>query len=281
MLIQRVVTAVLLLTVLGLTLVVTNPLYFLALLTVLVGLATFEWLRLTLKSNLHWLAYCGGVVMAASAFWLALSWARTGVERNLVFEMAVLLSALVWLVAVPVRLYTAKIDHRNASIIWSLFAPITLFATFGALAALWLMAGTWNLLSLLALIWIADIAAYFGGRRFGRRKLAAQISPGKTQEGAAFGVAGVLIWLLATAHVDNSFAQALLKHWGWLGLIASAVLLGVLAIMGDLFESYLKRQAGVKDSSALLPGHGGVYDRVDAVVAVVPVAYLLVFGMNT
>ena len=280
MLIQRVVTAVLLLAVLVLTLAANNPLYFLTLLTVLVGLATFEWLRLTVKSNLQWLAYSAGIAMAAAAFWQGLSWAQNGVERTMLLEAAIVVSAFVWLIAVPVRLYTAKINFQNVSVAWSLFAPITLFATFGALAALWLVVGTWHLLSLLALIWIADIAAYFGGRRFGRRKLAAQISPGKTREGAVFGVAGVMIWLLATAHIDNSFAQALLASWGWLGVLGSGVLLGVLAIMGDLFESYLKRQAGVKDSSGLLPGHGGVYDRVDAVVAVVPVAYLLVYGIN-
>lgn len=280
MLIPRVVTAVVLLAILGFALAANNPLYFLTLLTVLVGLATFEWLRLTVKSNLQWVAYGCGIAIAAAAFWLALSWTEAGVERSALLQAAIFVSAFVWLTAVPVRLYTVKINHQNASVLWSLFAPITLFATFGALAAIWLVIGTWYLLSLLALIWIADIAAYFGGRQFGRRKLAPQISPGKTREGAVFGVVGVLIWLLATAHIDNSFAQALLIHWGWLGVLVSGVLLGVLAIMGDLFESYLKRQAGVKDSSGLLPGHGGVYDRVDAVVAVVPVAYLLVYGVN-
>ena len=132
------------------------------------------------------------------------------------------------------------------------------------------------LLSLLLLIWIADVLAYFGGRRFGKHKLAPSISPGKTREGALFGLAGVLIWMLATAFYEGSYAFWLLQALGWAGLILGSLLLGVLAIMGDLFESFLKRQANVKDSSRLLPGHGGVYDRVDAVVAVVPVAYLLV-----
>jgi CDP-diglyceride synthetase len=117
---------------------------------------------------------------------------------------------------------------------------------------------------------------YFRGRRFGKNKLAPQISPGKTREGAFIGLCGVVIWLAVSALYENTYASELKAAWGWPGLILAALLLGLLAIVGDLFESYLKRQADVKDSSRLLPGHGGVFDRIDAVVAVVPVAYLLV-----
>lgn len=280
MLIQRIVTAVVLLAVLVVALSASNPFFFLALLALLVGLAAFEWLRLTVQNNLKWLAYCAGIVIAIGSLWQALHWTEAGGDGGWLLQATIYLSVLVWLIVIPVRLYTAKINLQHVSLAWSLFAPVTLYATFGALALVWLASGTWYLLSLLALIWIADIAAYFGGRRFGSRKLAAKISPGKTQEGALFGLVGVLLWLLATAHVNNSFAQDLLDRVGWLGLVASALVLGMLAIMGDLFESYLKRQAGVKDSSGLLPGHGGVYDRVDAVVAVVPLAYLLVSGVN-
>jgi phosphatidate cytidylyltransferase len=127
------------------------------------------------------------------------------------------------------------------------------------------------------IIWVADIFAYFGGRQFGRHKLAPSISPGKTREGALIGLAGVLLWMLLSAQWAGSYAADVMGRWGVLGVIVVAVLLGSVSVLGDLFESLLKRRAGVKDSGRLLPGHGGVYDRVDAVVAVVPVAYLLVY----
>ena len=95
-------------------------------------------------------------------------------------------------------------------------------------------------------------------------------------EGAFAGVLGVVLWVLITALFwDDSFGSVLVKKWGWLMASVFAVILAIISIAGDLFESLLKRRAGVKDSSALLPGHGGVYDRIDAVVAVVPLAYLL------
>ena len=124
-------------------------------------------------------------------------------------------------------------------------------------------------------IWVADIAAYFAGRTFGRRKLVPSISPGKTLEGALAGVVGVVVWLVVSAHWPQTFATELLAQWSWAGLILAAVVLALFSIAGDLYESLLKRRAGVKDSSQLLPGHGGVYDRIDAVVAVVPLAFLL------
>ena len=123
---------------------------------------------------------------------------------------------------------------------------------------------------------MADIAAYFAGRAFGRRKLAPSISPGKTLEGAFAGVIGVVVWLTLSTQWPESFAANLLSHSSWFGLLITGVLLAVFSIAGDLYESLLKRRAGVKDSSQLLPGHGGVYDRIDAVVAVVPLGFLLI-----
>jgi phosphatidate cytidylyltransferase len=160
--------------------------------------------------------------------------------------------------------------------LWTLFAPVALFSTWAALAHLYSSRSASYVLSLLILIWVADIAAYFAGKAFGKNKLAPRISPGKTLEGAAAGVIGVFIWVLGCALFwPHSFGSALVNKWSWFGAGLLAILLAVVSIAGDLFESLLKRRAGVKDSSQLLPGHGGVYDRIDAVVAVVPLAYLL------
>jgi phosphatidate cytidylyltransferase len=138
------------------------------------------------------------------------------------------------------------------------------------------------LLSVLALVWMADVAAYFGGRAFGRRKLAPAISPGKSWEGVWSGMAGVLalsaLWIAIDRHfaVDTpSLYTRLWQHAGLAGLVIALLALCALSVVGDLVESLVKRAAGAKDSSRLLPGHGGVLDRVDALLPVLPAAMAL------
>ena len=132
------------------------------------------------------------------------------------------------------------------------------------------------------LVWVADIAAYFGGRALGRRKLAPSISPGKSWEGAFSGMAGVIVlafvwrWIDASQPVDApSLYSRMAQSWGVAGMLAGSLLLGAMSVVGDLFESLVKRAAGTKDSSNLLPGHGGVLDRVDALLPVFPIAIAL------
>ena len=136
------------------------------------------------------------------------------------------------------------------------------------------------LLSVLVIVWMADIGAYFSGKAFGRHKLAPSISPGKSWEGAIGGWILVLLMMfgfsLAPA-LSETFPVRLLATWGWTGLLAAATVLVAASVVGDLFESLLKRRAGIKDSSNLLPGHGGVLDRVDALIPVLPLAALLSF----
>ena len=135
------------------------------------------------------------------------------------------------------------------------------------------------ILSVFCLVWAADIAAYFGGRAFGKRKLALAISPGKSWEGVWSGMAGALLlaalWLL----LDRSFAMdsaslytSVLQRLGVVGLVLVVVFLSAMSVVGDLFESLVKRSAGAKDSSGLLPGHGGLLDRFDALLPVFPMA---------
>jgi phosphatidate cytidylyltransferase len=138
-------------------------------------------------------------------------------------------------------------------------------------------------LSVLCIVWVADIGAYAAGRSFGRRKLAPSISPGKTWEGVYGGLVGVaLLGLVWTLWIDTALpvdGPSLFSHlrarFGWPGLLAGAAVLAALSVVGDLFESLVKRAAGAKDSSRLLPGHGGVLDRIDALLPVLPVALAL------
>jgi len=134
------------------------------------------------------------------------------------------------------------------------------------------------LFSVLALVWVADIGAYFSGKAFGRRKLAPSISPGKSWEGAIGGWLAVLTLSVACIYIpalQDTFAVQLQHRHGWLVLLSALSLMVAASVIGDLFESQLKRRAGMKDSSALLPGHGGVLDRVDALIPVLPLALLL------
>jgi phosphatidate cytidylyltransferase len=139
------------------------------------------------------------------------------------------------------------------------------------------------MLSVLCLVWMADVAAYFGGKAFGRRKLAVAISPGKSWEGVWSGMAGVLllslfwVWLDGHAPVDGpSLYTRLHSTLGLLAMAPALLALCALSVVGDLIESLVKRAAGAKDSSRLLPGHGGVLDRVDALLPVLPAALALI-----
>ena len=134
------------------------------------------------------------------------------------------------------------------------------------------------LLSFAVIVWVADISAYFAGKKFGKHKLAPTISPGKTVEGVIGGLLGVTLYFLFWNNLDqdsNSVWLATMRHHEWLPLIMF-LFLAVLSVVGDLFESWMKRGAGLKDSSNLLPGHGGILDRIDALTSSLPLAGLYV-----
>jgi len=194
--------------------------------------------------------------VAVAAAFGALFWLGDAIARP------VLLAALVfWAVAVPLWLSRGvAAEHRIALVASGFFVLAPAGLALAALPPL-------QVLAVLVLVWIADTAAYFVGRAWGRRKLAPSISPGKTWEGAAGGVFGALAYAIICGGFTGRVA--------WLPLVVGAALLAVLSIVGDLFESAAKRQAGVKDSGALLPGHGGILDRIDSATATLPVAALL------
>lgn len=131
--------------------------------------------------------------------------------------------------------------------------------------------GNWLIMAVMVLVWGADIGAYFSGRKFGKRKLAPKVSPGKSWEGV-YG--GLILSLLITA------AVGLVRGWSVGEIIAAlfgAAMIVLVSVVGDLTESMFKRQAGIKDSSNLLPGHGGVLDRIDSLTAAVPLFAVLLW----
>ena len=125
--------------------------------------------------------------------------------------------------------------------------------------------GPWWMLFVVVLVWCADIGAFFSGRRFGNTKLAPQISPGKTRAGAYGALAGCAVYALAAGIAIGQAGQPLLL------LVLLSLLAVVASIVGDLFESLIKRHSNCKDSGAVFPGHGGVFDRLDSLFAALPV----------
>ncbi|AWB33223.1 phosphatidate cytidylyltransferase [Orrella marina] len=283
MLRQRVITAIVLLLVLASVLASPWQQAWPVFLAVVSGLAVWEWLRMTSRP-MPVIGWVGGAAVILGLIWQGMLWQGAVKEpvglsasqgSQTLFLLSVALSSAVWLMLVPMKLKHADVHSAAGLPVWGLFAPVCLYATWGALVVWMDQGGIWLVISILALVWIADIFAYFGGKRWGRNKLAPAISPGKTREGALVGLNGVIVWMLVTSQIPGSYAEQVLELYGWFLLILIAALLGAVSIMGDLFESLLKRQVGIKDSSNLLPGHGGVFDRIDAVVAVVPLAYLI------
>jgi phosphatidate cytidylyltransferase len=148
-----------------------------------------------------------------------------------------------------------------------LIGLVVLFPTWLALVQL-RISGPGVLLAILAIVWMADIAAYFSGKTFGKHKLAPSISPGKTWEGAIGAGIGVVLYGIGL-RVGFSFAPVGLPLW-----VIALLSVTAISIVGDLFESMLKRQSGLKDSSNVLPGHGGVLDRIDSLTSTLPVVAL-------
>lgn len=168
--------------------------------------------------------------------------------------------------------YAGQPERRDRPLVVGMAGIVALVAAWLALMGLRHEFGPGYVLFLLMLIWVADIGAYFAGRRWGRRKLAPAISPGKTWEG---------VWGAAAAALAFALVGAAMLGVGsrWPGFVAVCMVTIGFSIVGDLFESMLKRQRGVKDSGALLPGHGGVLDRLDSLIAAAPVFLLGCYGL--
>jgi phosphatidate cytidylyltransferase len=278
MLKQRVITALVLLAVLLPALFWRTPEPFLAITLLLLAAGGWEWGLLNGLEQGASLAL-GALTLALCAGAWALGWTHAP-------------SVLLWS-AVGALWVLAGAALVRAGIEGWPHIPRALRVVGGmvALVLAWLamaqarVIGVNFLLSILVLVWAADIFAYFAGRavggKFTQRKLAPEISPKKSWEGVWGGMAGVVVIAIAWTLADSA-AQATvpslysrLASLGWLILVLASVFLAAMSVVGDLTESLVKRAAGMKDSSQLLPGHGGVLDRVDALLPTLPLAMML------
>jgi phosphatidate cytidylyltransferase len=278
MLKQRIVTALILAALFLLALIYLPLPLFSAFAALVVLIGAWEWANLA-GFPLRWqrAAYVVVtlVILAVLAFWLDIATlgAALGEARFEAIQGVLLLACIWWAVAL---LWVQTYPH--SALLWG-YRPLRAVMGLLVLVPAWvaltyvrsLEQGAWLLLLMIAIVACADIGGYFTGRRWGRRKLAPAVSPGKTWEGFAGGVgANLLLTLLIWLWVGGSY-------WLWLALILPASLVSVL---GDLLESMLKRHRGIKDSSRLLPGHGGVLDRIDSLTAAAPVFALVLLTVG-
>lgn len=235
-----------------------------------VALGAREWARLI---GYREVAALGYMVACTSLFAAVAAWLQPlrGVASPLLAIWGV--AAAFWLLGVPALLRYGLAAAGRMSL--AVVGVVVLVPA--ALAMAWLAPGM--LLAMLGLVWIADTGAYLAGRAFGRVKLAPAISPGKTWEGVAGGALGSLAYAIIVALSWPELGRRVVGA-AWSVYLVSVMALCAASVLGDLFESAVKRRAGVKDSGALLPGHGGVLDRIDSASAVLPIGALLAAWMS-
>lgn len=299
MLKQRVITALVLAAILLASLLNELAWPFSALTLVFITAAGWEWSRLNDAPGARaWLtgaAVAGGCVYAAQVVGLPV-WAGTVLDNGLNVHPHVhgwgmplagfhvpsgvwAFACLLWVLGGAVVLRYGNTHWKRVSEFWRRLLGLLLLVVAWLALVESKAQGLNFLLSVLCLVWAADIGAYFGGRALGRRKLAPSISPGKSWEGVWSGMVAVcvlaVLWMWADASLGVDSPSLYSRLWmglGPLGMLLALMFLVGMSVVGDLFESLVKRQAGVKDSSQMLPGHGGVLDRIDALLPTLPLS---------
>jgi phosphatidate cytidylyltransferase len=271
MLKTRILTALVLLAVLLPVLYSNNYIAFAVVVSLFFGAAIWECFRLFNPGTKR------AIVIAAvwTAVFAYTFFGRPLANPTIWFAIGVVL----WLLrfAPSLKIGLPPLNSTGNTLLSVLYA-LGVVSCFAAIVNLYMYSAVF-LLSVLAIVWAADIFAYVCGKTFGKNKLAPSISPGKSWEGAIGG--GIVTLVLVSLSVlfggealADTFAVRIQAGFGWAGLVGLIILIVAASIVGDLFESQLKRRAGTKDSSNLLPGHGGVLDRIDALIPVLPLAAL-------
>ena len=272
MLRTRILTALVLVPLVLAALFLLPPLAWGAVTLVVIGIAAYEWARLTGFAPPQWAAVVGGALVAGAVLLFSPLAGFTRGWPGVVIGAVCGTAALFWLLLAPAWVLGRWPTQRRLPML--VVGWIVLLGAWAALVELQARS-PWLVLAAMAIVWIADTAAYFAGRAFGRRKLAPLVSPGKTWEGVYGAWAAVALYALAlvpyagTAGFAAPVTAAAIAAW-----VAFALVVASVSVVGDLFESLLKRHAGVKDSGTLLPGHGGVLDRTDALLAAMPLVAL-------
>lgn len=264
MLKARILTAIIMVCLFLAALFYLSAIFWMALLLALTVAGALEWTRLAKFSLNHSIIYLLFTVLLAGELLFVLSGAVVTDPYTSSFLWIYVAALVFWTLAAPFFLKSRR--PISSPTLLALTGWLVLLPTCLALYQLRAI-DPLLLLGFMSTIWISDTAAYFSGRAWGKHKLAPSISPGKTWEGVAGALAAVLIYALIWSYGagDEVYARF---------LVPLLLLLAALGIIGDLFESLMKRHAGVKDSGNILPGHGGILDRIDALTSTLPTAAL-------
>jgi phosphatidate cytidylyltransferase len=271
MLKHRIITAILLLSVLIPIIVSPNILWFQLLTIILVAVASWEWgqlSKLSLPESIVFSIFMFFVVFSSQYF-----------EFHY-FDFLTYFSFLFWIIGVFIVLKVGTVVWKKIPKIYILVLGFIILFSLSMHFISARKIGINYLLSVLSIVWVSDIAAYFGGKAFGRKKLAPNISPGKSWEGVFIGMLMVLVcgfcWILFDQNnsVDSNSFYTYIFNFSPIIYFPFLLFITGVGVAGDLFESMMKRSIGVKDSSHLLPGHGGVLDRIDALIPVLTVAMI-------
>jgi phosphatidate cytidylyltransferase len=251
--IERIRTALILVVIVLLCMFATaSALPMMGLMLLMVAIAGYEWARLV-PGQQHTVYSAMVTLISTGVLFLPQSW-------PLLWTAA----ALIWLVSlIWVKQYPEKTGWYHSGL--NILGLILLVATVVAIFALWEQSPWW-LMYVFGLVWCADSGAYFAGRSFGKRKLAPNVSPNKSVEGLIGGLLLTLVVIVAVGVLQLKLAAGTLAIF-----IVLSIITVVASVQGDLFESMVKRKAGIKDSGKILPGHGGVLDRIDSLMAAAPV----------
>jgi phosphatidate cytidylyltransferase len=275
----RVITAVVILVLLVGMLFFAPRLAWAGFVLVIALLGCWEWSRMSGLTGGAGHAFIGASVAIGAA--LLVLYARFPDTYFMsAASISFIVAALFWIVLAPLWLANRA---RPAPLVCAVAGWIVMWPTWFAFIVL-RDASPWLLLAIAAVIWVADIAAYFAGKRFGKHKLAPAVSPGKTWEGVMGAMAGVAVYgviLALFARSRPTPVSAIFDAGHGAPVILAMLGLAALSVVGDLLESWMKRGVGLKDSSSLLPGHGGILDRIDALTSTLPVAaFALSLGMG-
>lgn len=289
MLRERLITAAVLLAILAILLSLRQTVYFSIFCVILSGLTMAEWWRISLDKRFKASAYAVAALLTIIGIYFSINLGSTDDIKDISYQFSnsflihfnlflATISSLTWFFIVPAFLKKAQTTEKKEQVFHSLFGLVAVSSTALSLIIFVEYLSPWFVFSYFILIWCADSFAYFGGRHFGGSKLAPAVSPGKTRSGAICGVLAATLWLVISAYLSpNSFGGILLTQSNLFVVLLSGIVLSVYSIVGDLYESLMKRRAGLKDSSKILPGHGGIWDRLDSVLVVTPMTFLLIY----
>ena len=251
---QRIRTAIVLVIIVGIALFAQQtPILFIPLLTVGVIIAAHEWTKLMPKWRQPIVFVLLVLAVTLVSLWFEITWVLWWIASLVIWLMA-----LSWVSKFPT--HTSWYGRKLA-----LMGMVILTASITAMFYLWQLSPWW-LMYVFLLVWCADSGAYFVGRKLGRRKMAPNVSPNKSMEGLAGGlVTGLLVVIGISVFKLHLSGSALIAF-----VLLSALTI-LASVLGDLFESMLKRRARIKDSGTILPGHGGILDRIDSLLSATPI----------